>query len=117
MCLGAAGEAVWTVTQERATSLGWSVSPALSPGSLEGWPVEGQRELCSLLPLGEIGVSLSPYCVLEPLKSVSAVVGMGPAYDSAHVGRMCCYCTLAKTCLVRMGYAPGPCELNQGVGG
>jgi len=101
MCLGVVGEAVWAATEERAAALGWGVSPALNPGSLEGWPVEGQRELCALLSLDEIGVSLSPYCVLEPLKSVSAVVGMGPAYPSAHVGRMCDCCTLAKTCLVR----------------
>lgn len=107
MCLGEVGEAVWAAAQERAAALGWGIGPALSPGSLEGWPVEGQRELCALLPLGEIGVSLSPYCVLEPFKSASAVIGMGPGYESTHADAMCDYCTLAETCPVRMANASG----------
>jgi len=77
---------------------GWGVSPSLSPGSLVGWPLRGQRELCALLPLADIGVRLNQYCVLEPHKSVSMVVGLGPGYESHEVGSVCHYCALRDTC-------------------
>jgi len=98
MCLGAVGEALRGVAEERAAELNWGVSPALSPGSLAGWPLQGQRELCALLPLEQIGVRLSDFCVLEPHKSVSVVIGLGPGYPAAHVGSMCGECSLAGTC-------------------
>ncbi len=101
MCLGAVGKAVQAAAQERAAGLSWGVSAVLSPGSLVGWPVQGQRELCNLLSLGEIGVRLSEYCVLEPHKSASAVIGIGPNYDSVHTGSMCRYCAIAETCWLR----------------
>ena len=77
---------------------GWGVSPALSPGSLVGWTLQGQQELCSLLPIAEIGVWLNEYCVLEPHKSVSVVIGMGPGYESHKVGSVCRYCALRDSC-------------------
>jgi hypothetical protein len=101
MALGAVGEALRRLAEQRATELGWGVSPALSPGSLEGWPVEGQRELCALLPLEEIGVRLTHLYVLEPHKSVSMIIGLGPGYESKHVGSLCRFCSLAETCWTR----------------
>jgi hypothetical protein len=96
--LGAVGEAVRCLAEEAASEAGWGVSPSLSPGSLVGWPLQGQRELCALLPVDAIGVRLNSHYVLEPHKSVSAVVGLGPGYDAARVGSVCKYCALAKTC-------------------
>lgn len=98
LALGAVGEALRCIAEERAAELGWGVSPALSPGSLVGWPLTGQRDLCALLPLEEIGVRLNNSCVLEPHKSVSMVIGLGPGYESGHVGSVCRYCSLADTC-------------------
>ena len=74
------------------------MSPSLSPGSLVGWPLRGQRELCALLPLADIGVRLNEYCVLEPHKSVSMVIGLGPEYESHEVGSVCDYCALKDSC-------------------
>jgi hypothetical protein len=98
MALGVVGEALRQQVEQRAAQTGWGVSPALSPGSLVGWPVQGQRDLCALLPLEEIGVRLNAYSVLEPHKSVSMLVGMGEGYPSAHVGSVCRYCSLAESC-------------------
>jgi len=98
LALGAVGEAVRTTAEQRAAAEGWGVSPALSPGSLVGWAVDGQRDLCALLPLADIGVELSPYCVLRPHKSCSGLIGMGPGFSSAHVGALCRACALADTC-------------------
>ncbi len=98
MALGAVGETVRCIAEERAAARGWGVSAALSPGSLVGWPLTGQRELCALLPLADIGVRLNAHCVLEPYKSASVVIGLGPGYASHEVGSVCRYCSLADTC-------------------
>jgi hypothetical protein len=98
MALGAVGETVRCIAEERAAARGWGVSAALSPGSLVGWPLAGQRELCALLPLTDIGVRLNAHCVLEPHKSASVVIGLGPGYASHEVGSVCRYCSLADTC-------------------
>jgi len=98
MALGMVGERVRRLAEEQAAGRGWGVSPSLSPGSLVGWPVQGQRELCALLPLADIGVRLNKYCVLEPHKSVSMVIGLGPGYGSHEVGSVCDYCALKDSC-------------------
>jgi hypothetical protein len=51
---------------------------AYSPGYC-GWHVSGQRALFAFLEPGEIGVTLNPSCLMEPLKSVSGVLVSGPA--------------------------------------
>ena len=98
VALGAAGEALRSLAEEAAGELGWGVSPSLSPGSLVGWSLRGQQELCGLLPLEEIGVRLTNHSVLEPHKSASGLVGLGPGYDAAQVGSVCKYCALQETC-------------------
>ncbi len=98
VALGAVGEAVRCLAEEAAADLSWGVSPSLSPGSLVGWSLRGQRDLCSLLPLEEIGVHLNNHCVLEPHKSASGLIGLGPGYESGRVGSVCKYCALQKTC-------------------
>jgi hypothetical protein len=98
MALGVVGERMRRLAEEQAAGRGWGVSPSLGPGSLVGWPVQGQRELCALLPLADIGVRLSKYCVLEPHKSASMAIGLGPGYESHEVGSVCRYCALRDTC-------------------
>ena len=98
MALGMIGQRLRRLAEEQAAGRGWGVSPSLSPGGLIGWPVQGQRELCALLPLADIGVQLNEYCVLEPHKSVSMVVGLGPGYETHEVGSVCHYCALRDSC-------------------
>ncbi|MGC9336324.1 MAG: hypothetical protein ACP5JJ_19475 [Anaerolineae bacterium] len=98
VALGAVGEAVRSVAEGTARELGWGVGPAISPGSLVGWPLQGQRQLCALLSLESIGVRLNEYFVLEPHKSFSAAIGIGPGYESKHVGSICKFCALQDTC-------------------
>jgi hypothetical protein len=98
MARGMVGERLRRLAEERAAERGWGVGPALSPGGLIGWSVQGQRELCALLPLADIGVRLNQYCVLEPHKSVSMVIGLGPGYETHEVGSVCRYCALRDTC-------------------
>jgi hypothetical protein len=98
LALGVAGEALRSRAEEAAHQEGWGVSPAVSPGSLVGWPLKGQRALCALLPLDEIGVRLNDHCVLEPHKSFSALIGFGPGLAATKVGSVCRFCALQDTC-------------------
>jgi hypothetical protein len=98
MAVGKIGGEVGRLAEERAAERGWGVSPGLSPGGLVGWPVQGQRELCALLPLADIGVRLNRYSMLQPQKSASGVIGMGPGYEEHRVGTVCRYCNLKNSC-------------------
>jgi len=98
VALGNVGEAIRCLAEEAAARQEWGVSPSLSPGSLVGWPLVGQRELCALLPLSAIGVRLNAHCVLAPHKSVSGLIGLGPGYEASRVGSVCKYCSLRNTC-------------------
>jgi hypothetical protein len=98
VALGEVGKAVRRVAEKEAESRGWGVSGLLAPGSLQGWPVEGQRELCALIPIDRVHVHLNESGVLIPFKSASGLIGAGPGYPSKKVGSVCRYCSLAKTC-------------------
>ncbi len=103
VALGIVEEVLHCMVEEQAAGLKWGVGPALGPGSLDGWPLQGQRELCALLPLKEIGMHLTDQCVLEPYKSASMIIGLGPGYESSRVGSICRYCALAESCWRRWG--------------
>jgi hypothetical protein len=98
VALGAAGEAVRCLVEETAAELGWGVGAYLSPGSLVGWRLQGQRTLCALLPVDTIGVRLNKHHVLEPHKSASGLIGIGPGYETVTVGSVCKFCALKNTC-------------------
>jgi len=98
MAVGKIGGRVGRLAERRAAERGWGVSPGLSPGGLVGWPVQGQRELCALLPLTDIGVRLNKHCMLQPQKSASGVIGMGPGYKEHRVGTVCRYCSFKNSC-------------------
>ena len=98
VALGAVGEMLRDMVEKRAAELNWGVGDALAPGSLVGWSHRGQRALCALLPLETIGVVLNASCVLEPHKSASMLVGIGPDYTSSRVGSVCRFCALADSC-------------------
>lgn len=98
MAVGVIGGRLGRLAEERAAERGWGVSPGLSPGGLAGWSVQGQRELCALLPLADIGVRLNKHCMLEPQKSASGVIGLGRDYESHQVGSVCRYCAWKGNC-------------------
>ncbi len=107
LALSMAGSTLRDQVEEHIAENQWGVSPALAPGSLVGWQITGQREIAALLPLEEIGVQLTDYCVLEPHKSASMTVGLGPDYSSSHIDSVCQYCSLADHCWRRWGSTGG----------
>ncbi len=95
------GRTIKGIAEKQARNLGWGVSPFLSPGSVYGWDLEEQVKLCSLLPLKKIDVKVQENAALYPLKTVSCLIGLGPAYKSALVGTACQVCSKNEECLMR----------------
>lgn len=100
--LDKAGEKIRSLAEKRAETLGWGVSPFLSPGSVHGWELEDQKALCSFLPLESIGVKINKSAILLPFKSISCLIGLGPDYTSGVVGSTCDICSKRETCTMRI---------------
>ena len=80
----------------KAASENFQTTIPLSPGMI-GWGVEeGQPLIFDLVDPGQISVSLTPYYLMAPRKSLSMIVGIGPNISSGE--RVCNYCTMRETC-------------------
>jgi hypothetical protein len=80
---------------DAATSRGLSVGMRANPGQ-EGWPIQQQRVLFGLIPADEIGVRLTPSCLMLPRKSVSFAMGLGPEMRADAVP--CDFCSKRERC-------------------
>jgi hypothetical protein len=68
---------------------GLRITNRYSPGYC-GWSVRGQQELFRLLPAGFCGVRLTESSLMQPIKSVSGVIGIGPDVRRApYTCRLC----------------------------
>jgi len=95
------GALIKNQAEEAAWRLGFGVSPYLSPGSVHGWDLEEQSLLCRLLPLEKIGVTLKDNGTLHPLKTITALIGIGPGYTAVKVGSTCDVCSRKQTCQMK----------------
>jgi hypothetical protein len=95
----ALGEAACRYFEAIAAAEGLKASIPLNPGMI-GWPLEeGQQQIFSLINASTIGVTLGPNCIMQPLKSISLVIGLG--HDLDHGGQSCDYCSMRETCHYR----------------
>lgn len=71
-----------------------------SPG-YGGLPLEIQPALCAALDMGRrLGVTVTPSLLMNPVKSVTAVIGLAHTPQPARI-RGCAYCNLRETCQFR----------------
>ena len=89
------------VAEDYCQKRSWGVSPFLSPGSVHGWELEDQVNLCSMLPLERINVGLQENKILLPFKSISFLIGTGPGYQTTEVGTTCEVCSKKDTCVMQ----------------
>jgi len=64
------------VEKQHAAELSGVSTMAFSPGYC-GWHVSAQKALFEVLKPGDVGIELTPTCLMEPLKSVSGVIISG----------------------------------------
>jgi hypothetical protein len=82
--------------EERAAAQGWETTIPLNPG-MQGWPVEdGQAQIFNSLRGESDRITLNEGSLMEPLKSLSFIVGMGSAVDNS--GSPCEFCVLKGNC-------------------
>lgn len=72
----AAADYVHSLIGFAAAGAGMKITNRYSPGYC-GWDVAQQKELFSLLPNGFCGVSLNASQLMNPVKSVSGIIGIG----------------------------------------
>jgi hypothetical protein len=79
--------------------LGRRVTNRISPGYAR-WDVAGQRDLFALCPGDAIGVTLNEACYMTPAKSITLLVGAGPAARVDHYFSQCARCWM-RDCTYR----------------
>lgn len=100
--LGKIGGFVNSKIESIAAERNFGVGSLLSPGSVHGWELTDQPNLCSHLPIAEITISCRPDCVLSPINSVTFTVGVGQKYTSRKIGPPCDVCSRREKCETRV---------------
>ena len=85
------------VIEDEMASQGMKITNRYSPGYCE-WDIREQQKLFSLFPENYLDVSLTDSCLMQPIKTVSGVIGIGK--DVKLNPYTCHYCTQAN-CLYR----------------
>lgn len=75
------------------------ITPPFSPGYC-GLGLDQQQAIFSIVDASRIGVKLWPSFLMEPVKSVSGIIGIGPAEEITDYGVPCQWCELT-TCKMR----------------
>jgi hypothetical protein len=94
----AAADVLEKEVAQLAATRGCTISNRFSPGYCT-WPTAGQQALFSLLPDQPAGVTLNDSSLMSPIKSISGVLGLGPALE--HRPYPCDFCAL-ETCHQRL---------------
>jgi hypothetical protein len=76
---------------------GEKITNRYSPGYCE-WPLTGQKPLFDMIGVNPVGISLSESCLMQPIKSVSGIIGIGKNVKEYPYG--CAICG-SKTCVYR----------------
>lgn len=89
LCTEKAADRMEAFLFEESDIKGFGISNRCSPGYC-GWDVSEQGKLFSLLPQGFCGVTLTASSLMQPIKSVSGIIGYGP--DARKTERPCKQC-------------------------
>jgi len=87
----AAAQACQDEVRSWATQRGMDVTPRYSPGYC-GLNVRQQAAIFAGLPARVVNVRLTPSSLMVPIKSVSGLIGVGPAELVSPAGYPCRYC-------------------------
>ena len=88
-------QAVEDIISKEACELETNLGMRAQPGQ-EGWPIEQQREVFSILPGEKIGIRLTETCLMIPRKSVSFVIPRGKALSDSV--SPCDFCSKRNRC-------------------
>lgn len=83
--------------EAKAHENGLLISNRYSPGYCN-WDIQEQKKLFSLIPENECRISLSESCLMQPIKSVSGIIGIGENIKKMNYA--CDICN-SPTCIYR----------------
>ncbi len=83
--------------ESKMNAEGIFITDRYSPGYC-GWSVAEQQKLFSFFPKDFCGIKLSPTSLMNPIKSVSGIIGIGP--NVRRKGYMCQHCDMVN-CIYR----------------
>ena len=83
--------------EQQMKSQGLYITDRYSPGYC-GWSVGEQQKLFSFFPENFCGITLTPSSLMQPIKSVSGVIGIGP--NVRRKGYVCNHCDMVN-CIYR----------------
>jgi len=83
--------------EQQMMSQGLFITDRYSPGYC-GWSVGEQHKLFSFFPANFCGITLTPSSLMQPIKSVSGVIGIGP--NVRRKGYVCNHCDMVN-CIYR----------------
>lgn len=83
--------------EEEMSREGKKITNRYSPGYCE-WPLSGQRDLFAYIGDHPTGITLNESCLMQPIKSVSGIIGIGDTVKKRPYG--CEICNSA-TCVYR----------------
>ncbi len=93
--LGKVSKAIEDLISADACNLEQELGMRVQPGQ-EGWPIEQQRQIFSILPGDEIGIRLTESCLMLPKKSESVVIPRGINMDNSVMP--CDFCSKRDRC-------------------
>jgi hypothetical protein len=86
---------------KEGASHGYQASSPISPG-MPVFPIDRQREFLEMVPVQEIGVSITSLGMLAPRKSASMIIGIGSQMPKWTRAESCARCNLSRTCNYRI---------------
>jgi hypothetical protein len=92
-----AADQIQEQVREHARSMGLQITNRYSPGYCS-WDVKEQQKLFSLFPDGCCSISLSESSLMDPIKSISGIIGLGAG---VHYQEYICEICPMKDCLFR----------------
>ncbi len=96
----AAESAAMRELQAICEPVGYAPTLPYSPGYC-GMKLTEQRTLFSLFSGVDVGVTLTDSCLMQPVKSISGLIGLGPAEDVISHGSPCDRCELYQCAMRR----------------
>ncbi len=93
-----AGTIVCQLAEKKALEHQWGVGGIAGPGGIDGWYLDDQQQICTLVPIDDINVKIDNKGILYPLKTVSGLIPIGPGYKRQTVGSTCRHCCQQETC-------------------
>ncbi len=97
MVVERAMDLIQTELEKQVAASGQKISNRYSPGYCN-WPLADQQALFGLLPTSDCRITLTDSSLMLPIKSVSGIIGIGPAIERRPYG--CAICENAS-CLYR----------------